>query len=244
MNADYDVLWSEAWPLLQSIGPLTRSRYRLIERELGPLLRPDSTVLDVGCGNGTLLRRLSLKHAGARLNGIEPSSQALAQADPAIRGFIRNGDLDAELPRFHDDPVDLLVSSEVIEHLADPAHALGMMLPALKRGGTAVFTVPARKHLWSSQDEFAGHVQRFELPEFRRLLKDAGFEVARAYCWGIGPALLYDRLTAWLGPQRTIGAGRSRGGARLASLLYYGFLIEDLFRTRFGFQLVAVARRV
>lgn len=244
MNADYDTLWSDAWPLLQTIGPLTRSRYRLIERELEPLLHSGTKVLDVGCGNGTLLRRLSAKHSGASLTGIEPSSEAIAQADPAVRSLIRNGDIDAELPHFHDDPVDLLVSSEVIEHLVDPSHALRMMLPALRPGGTAVFTVPARERLWSSQDEFAGHVQRFEPPEFRRLLEDTGFKVSRLYCWGIGPALLYDRLTAWIGPQRTIEAGRTRGGARLASLLYYGFLIEDLFRTRFGFQLVAVAQRV
>lgn len=243
MKADYDELWSDAWPLLQTIGPFTRSRYRLIERELKPFLHSGTSVLDVGCGNGTLPHRLSMKHSGARLAGIEPSSEAIARAAPAIQGFIRNGDIDAELPRFHDDPVDLLVSSEVIEHLADPAHALRMMMPALRPGGTAVFTVPARKHLWSSQDEFAGHVQRFEPPEFRRLLEGAGFKVVRLYSWGIGPALLYDRLTAWIGPRRTIQAGRSLGGSRLASLLYYGFLIEDLFRTRFGFQLVAVARR-
>lgn len=243
MNADYDVLWSDPWLLIQSIGPLTRSRYRLIEQAVAPRLRADARVLDVGCGNGTLLQRLASKHPTIRCVGIEPSAEAIAHADPSIRGAIRHGGFESRLPELYDNPPDVLVSSEVLEHLERPEDALAMMAHALKPGGLAVFTVPARQRYWSSQDEFAGHVQRFEPDDFGRMLETAGFDVTHLYTWGIGPALLYDRLTAWLGPQRTIQAGRSRSGSRLAAWLYHLFRVEDLVRSKWGFQLIAVAQR-
>lgn len=238
----YDALWRQSWTLVQAVGPLTRTRYRLIRKELEPFLEPGSQILDAGCGNGTLLATLAARISPSSLYGIEFSEAAITGAPSLIRSRIAHGDLVTELPRFFDSPVDILISSEVLEHVVDPTRILAMMRGALKPGGVAVLTVPARMRWWSSQDVFAGHVQRFEPQEFRAMIERAGLRVQRLYCWGIGPALFYDRLTSWIGPRRAIAAGRSRLGRWTASMLFHLFKMEDWVPSTEGFQLVAVAR--
>lgn len=242
MRVDYDELWQRHWSTLQSVGPLTRSRYRLILRALKMAMPHGARVLDVGCGNGTLLALLARQRPDLSLHGIEQSTAAIASAPAGIRANITQGSIESALPAFEADPVDALICSEVLEHLDAPEAALRGMRRALKPGATAVFTVPARMSWWSSQDEFAGHVRRFEHAQFARMLRDTGFLPCGQYGWGVGPALLYDRLTSWIGPSRTIRAGGTPVGRWVARLLYTCFLVEDLLPSALGIQLVAIAR--
>jgi trans-aconitate methyltransferase len=72
----YDRLWSQGWQNLQSIGPLTHTRYRLMLRELPASLPKGYRIVDVGCGNGTFLAILRNRYPDAVLCGVEYSQQA------------------------------------------------------------------------------------------------------------------------------------------------------------------------
>lgn len=84
---------------------------------------PDRTkVLDVGCGDGTLLSLLkSTKLVDAR--GLELSAQEVGQA--LARGLsVVQGDADIDLEIFPDDAFDIAILSKTIQQMRRPAHVL------------------------------------------------------------------------------------------------------------------------
>jgi len=76
---------------------------------------------------------------------------------------------------FKDKSVDVVVSSEVLEHIRDDASALEELYRILKSGGSAVITVPVHKYYWFSDDTLVEHVRRYRLRSFLNLLKKTGF---------------------------------------------------------------------
>ena len=135
------------------------------------------TVLDVGCGEGYLSRVLLDRFPGIRVKGVDISPAAVERA----RERCPEGDF--EVARFEDlarwtERFDLVVCSEVLEHIDDPA--TGAKILAGRSGGKVLVTVPwepwfqlanlARgKYLgrWGNHPE---HIHRWSLGGFVKLL--------------------------------------------------------------------------
>lgn len=125
----------------ESANPLQQLLIRRFQGRVGDLLARHTfeTVLDVGCGEGYLSRVLLDRFPGIRLTGVDVSAAAVEQA--AIRcpeGRFLQADVAAL--RDWDERFDLVVCSEVLEHLEDPAGALRVL--AARSGGLALLTVP------------------------------------------------------------------------------------------------------
>ena len=60
---EFDGHWESDWLPLQSIGPLTDTRYRLVLARLPRGLSAGCRVLDAGCGPGALLERIGPRAA-------------------------------------------------------------------------------------------------------------------------------------------------------------------------------------
>jgi 2-polyprenyl-3-methyl-5-hydroxy-6-metoxy-1,4-benzoquinol methylase len=107
-------------------------------------------ILDMGCGTGELLRLIHQQHPSCQLFGLEFSRAALTLAQ-------------ANLPDGHFswfdiyEPIngqyDLVICTEVLEHLLDPENALQRVLSAIAPEGMAFLSVPDGR-----QDAFAGHI--------------------------------------------------------------------------------------
>jgi len=69
--------------------------------------------LDVGCGTGRLVK--SLRKLGIDAHGVEISEAALEIADPAVKPYLKQGDI-IKLP-YKDDQFDLVLTFDVLEHL-------------------------------------------------------------------------------------------------------------------------------
>jgi len=95
-------------------------------------------VLDVGCGNGSLLRALRVSWPDAQLLGCDPSRESIAQ------GY--GGDLKlwtgtaSNIPS--DVTADLVIAVNVIEHTADPVAFLAALRAVLERDGLLVIICP------------------------------------------------------------------------------------------------------
>jgi SAM-dependent methyltransferase len=131
-------------------------------------------ILDVGCGTGANLLMLS-KYGDAE--GVDISSDALA--------FCRERGLDKvklgageELP-YDDGTFDLVTALDVVEHMDDDLAGLREMRRVLRPGGHVLIFVPTFMFLWGLQDDVSNHRRRYRLPELRRVLEQAGFEVER-----------------------------------------------------------------
>jgi len=94
-------------------------------------LKPES-ILDVGCGEGFTLNKLQEAKIGKRLEGIEYMDDAIQlgkKMHPTLT--IKKGDI-YKLP-YKADTFDLVICSEVMEHLENPEEALAELKRVSKK---------------------------------------------------------------------------------------------------------------
>lgn len=95
-------------------------------------------VLDVGCGNGSLLIALRAHYPQAEMLGCDPSAASVAWGDEhGLR--LWQGAAESLSP---DLQADLVVAVNVIEHTTDPLAFIGAVSGALAKGGTLVLVCP------------------------------------------------------------------------------------------------------
>lgn len=104
-----------------------RAVYRAVEHSLPKNLSSGARVLDLGCGTGAnlgLLERLALDY-GSYL-GVDQSSAMLRQAVAKFGTLpnVRFRQLDLQAEPLPEGPFELVLSTWVLEHLADPAQVV------------------------------------------------------------------------------------------------------------------------
>lgn len=149
---------------------------------------PHQRVLDVGCGNGYWAGEF-LKR-GSNVVGIDPSESGISLARthyPEARFEIDY--VTTDLPhRLNEDPFDLVISTEVVEHLYSPRTWAQACRACLKPGGHLICSTPYHgywKNLaiclagkWDSHHSVhfeGGHIKFFSRDTLARLLTEAGF---------------------------------------------------------------------
>lgn len=116
---------------------LLRSDLRLISE----MIPPESRVLDLGCGDGSLMAYLR-DEKGCTVRGVDLSSPDIANA--LARGLsVVQIDLDEGLPGYRDDAFDFVVLSQTLQVVRRPAFVLREMLRVGRRG---VVTFPNFGH--------------------------------------------------------------------------------------------------
>jgi SAM-dependent methyltransferase len=131
-------------------------------------------ILDVGCGTGANLMMLS-KYGDAE--GVDISHDALAFCRERGLEKVKHGAAE-ELP-YEDGTFDLVTALDVVEHLDDDLAGLREMRRVLRPNGHVLLFVPTFMFLWGVQDDVSNHRRRYRLPELRRVVEKAGFEVER-----------------------------------------------------------------
>jgi len=131
-------------------------------------------ILDVGCGTGANLLMLS---QFGEAEGVDISEDALAFCRERGLANVKLGA--AEKLPYDDGTFDLVTALDVVEHLDDDLGGLSEMRRVLRPGGRVLLFVPTFMFLWGVQDDVSNHRRRYRLPELRRVLEQAGFEVER-----------------------------------------------------------------
>jgi SAM-dependent methyltransferase len=154
-------------------------RRRLFAREIAELgIGDDPRILDIGTSTGTNLRMLR-DQGYRRVTGLDFSADAIRYCEEKGLGPVRQGDICA-LP-FADRSFDLLLATDIIEHVDDDDRALAEIARVLARGGAALLTVPTFSSLWGLQDRVAQHKRRYRLRALIRKIEGVGLVVARRY---------------------------------------------------------------
>jgi len=136
-------------------------------------------ILDVGCGNGVLLK--NLKQLGWHVFGVDPDPAAVRVTNELLGPVAIAGDIDSpELQA----PFDVITMNHVIEHVPCPVETLHRCLSKLRRGGRLVLQTPNVESLaarvfgesWIAWDP-PRHLHLFSISTLRRVAEDAGFRV-------------------------------------------------------------------
>lgn len=142
-------------------------------------ISPECRILDVGSGGGALA--LFLNDAGyPHVTCIDFSENAIAVCRK--RGIQDALVHDAQHFAF-EQPFDLLIASDCLEHLENDHLALQTWYSNLKPGGLALVLVPAHAVLWSVHDVVNHHYRRYSLTELREKARSAGFRIIRTAYW-------------------------------------------------------------
>jgi SAM-dependent methyltransferase len=127
-------------------------------------------LLDVGCGTGRNLVEFGRLGIAEGI-GVSPQAVDFCQSR-GVEG-VRQGALE-ELP-FEDGRFDILLATDVIEHLDDDRHALLEPRRVAAPGGRLVVTVPAYRWLWSQHDASLQHRRRYTAARLRERVTAAGW---------------------------------------------------------------------
>jgi len=139
-----------------------------LPRSEGPL------ILDIGCGTGATAS--ALQRFG-RVLGVDYSPLALNCCKRrGLTSMVRGR---AESLPMRDGCADVIVATDILEHLEDDARALVEFYRVLKPGGHAVITVPAYRFLWSEHDLALMHKRRYVAKELIERGTRAGFRVKK-----------------------------------------------------------------
>ncbi len=137
---------------------LRNHRWRTAENSaayLLPHLTPTMSLLDVGCGPGTITADFAKILSNGRVVGLDSADSVIAEASgqsdlPSNCTFV-TGDVYAL--QFDDSTFDVIHAHQVLQHLVDPVAALREIYRVLKPGGIiALRECDYQAFLWAPAD--------------------------------------------------------------------------------------------
>lgn len=157
--------------------------------EMCGTLNAQTRVLDVGCGNGFTVGLFLEK--GCSVVGVDASPDGIKIAQrtyPKGRFEVLSGENDNILSQLNVEPFDLVVSTEVIEHVYDPHAFVRSCYRALRPGGRFICSTPYHGYLknlvlaslnrWDRHANplwLGGHIKFWSRKTLSRVLREAGF---------------------------------------------------------------------
>jgi SAM-dependent methyltransferase len=156
-------------------------------------IAPGSRILDAGCGTGRHLFE-AYRFEDAQVVGVDLNWEDLRKArytlytmGEASRGSWAVSRADATRLPFRDASFDLVICSEVLEHVPDNHAAVAELVRVLKPGKDLVVSVPRylpERICWALSEDYhnepGGHIRIYRKKEIKGLLESAGLR-----CWGV-----------------------------------------------------------
>jgi len=180
------------------------------------------TVLDFGCGSGTLLKKYQI--AGKSVTGFEPDPKAANLARKSgLEIFTSLDDLLEKNAYF-----DIIILSHVIEHLLDPEQEIKRLLPLLSENGRIIITTPNANSLghkifgkfWRGLEP-PRHFNIFTFQSMNDLAKRLRLEINIKSSSRLARGIFFQSMLARMGYKNT-----EMSRPRNQTLKYIGYLFQ------------------
>lgn len=145
-------------------------------------------VLDVGCASGWLLFEIAKNYPKAQCTGIDVYKKALEYASKAYKK-IKFIEADAHKLPFSDQSFDLIICTEVLEHVQDPKGVLQEIKRVLKPGGVVIAEMDTNNLLfrliWFFWTRFKGrvwkdsHLHQFNRKRIKKMIINSGLRILK-----------------------------------------------------------------
>lgn len=209
------------------------SRRAIIASVLSRLgLSPEARILEPGCGTGGNFAMLS---SFGEVYAMDSDPEACKFSSARKIAIVKPGQLPDKVP-FEDVRFDLVVMTDVLEHLDRDQEALTVLRDRLKPNGWLLATVPAFSWLWSVHDVTHHHRRRYVAGDLRTLFDRAGgYAVAYLsyYNFLLFPAIAAARLVI---PSSKSSARHDH------DLRAHSGLVNSVLRTVFSSERYAIGR--
>ena len=153
-------------------------------------LNHNGSMLDVGCGEGRHIFGVMQEYPMMKCVGLDMDEYSLKKAEEGYSYFESISEVGAEFIKgsayslpFPDNTFDLIVCSEVLEHLHEYNDAVIEINRVLKPGGKFFASVPAfwpEKICWYLSKEYqnqpGGHLRIFDQKKLIHEIEDRGFK--------------------------------------------------------------------
>lgn len=204
------------------------------------------SIADIGCGAGLLLD--SLTKFGS-VTGIDYSNNAIEFCKKSFYGELIQADCGIEMnlkKKF-----DLVIATDLIEHIKDDKIALNNIYNLLNDNGYAIITVPAFQFLWSQHDVNNMHYRRYSLKTLCELIKTNTFNICYLSYYNFFlflPALMVRIIKKILNFDKNSNLELSTPPDFINKLFYKLFYTEAKFITKskrfpFGLSLIAIIKK-
>lgn len=207
-------------PAAPPLSWMASLRWPVVERVLATE-SPESSVVELGCGQGAVGARLARRFA--QYTGVEPDE--LSRSVAAERVAPLGGRVVAALTDLMPgQAAHVLCAFEVMEHIEDDREALRHLVERAGRPGSLVIlSVPADPHRYSATDELVGHYRRYTDGQLVDLLRAAGLTQIHHRRYGFPLAYALEDVRDVIARRRLRRAGadrlemetRSHGSGRL-----------------------------
>jgi 2-polyprenyl-3-methyl-5-hydroxy-6-metoxy-1,4-benzoquinol methylase len=144
------------------------------------------SILDAGCGEGFTMDKLIKSGIKAKLEGIEYSKESISFARKLFPNLIIKQASIYDLP-YKDNSFDLVVCTEVLEHLREPEKAVKEMLRVSRK--YLIISVPNEPFFMLSNflrgknisrfGNDAGHINHWNPFGLKKLLEDQGLKIEK-----------------------------------------------------------------
>ena len=153
-------------------------------------LNESGIMLDVGCGEGRHIFGIMQEHPEMKCIGLDMDNDSLHKAEEGYEYFKSISNAGAEFIKgsayslpFLDNSLDLIVCSEVLEHLHQYNDAVKEIHRVLKPGGKFYASVPAswpEKICWALSKDYqnqpGGHLRIFNQSRLVSEIEESGFK--------------------------------------------------------------------
>jgi SAM-dependent methyltransferase len=153
-------------------------------------IKPGTTVIDVGAGAGR--HSYEAYRRGADVIAFDQNAEELAEVDTMLQAMGQVGEAPASakaqvvvgdalaLP-YPDGTFDVVIASEILEHVPDDRGAIAELVRVLRPGGSLAITVPRwlpEKICWLLSDAYhaneGGHIRIYQADELRAKVQARG----------------------------------------------------------------------
>lgn len=236
----YENLWDH-WGTFYGNGCSCLSRNRHIFKLLEAFTskKGSQRVLDLGCGNGNFLKKLSSRIPEAKFYGVDYIPKAIEIAKDNFKsGSFIVGDVQQDT-LYPKGSFDTVVSLDVISSIPDIKSCLKALHSWLKKDGIFIFSTPSGKEYYHKSDEIIDYSNRFEYEEIDTLLQEQGFKRLELYCWGRIFYMMYMKLFLnTVNPDSIYTLTESPIGKIVSpianTILYNLFKVDDLIKSKKG----------
>lgn len=145
-------------------------------------------IIELGAGSGIISR--FLKSYGYRVSASDMYASGVKYFEDEVDNAFVFDMISDDIPCQYRGKYEIIVLSDVIEHLKEPIAVLRKVREFLAEDGFIVVTVPALKQLWTAYDEWGGHKKRYDKRNLVQELTNSNYHVEEVKYFMFVPAIL------------------------------------------------------